>query len=220
MAIYDLSNIDKNFSTHFKILRSFYELSVREMAELLNYKSPSNINYFENIPLSNRPSYQVLIYLQQLYGISVDWLFGIHSLPFTEKTLKAAENTLTVRLNSLSLNFTDKKFAIEQRLQKLLSDLTDTNTFVQFTLNDRFVLLFLINFLNNKLCKAYSEIEIDQKEKYSKFTVIDNNKIIIRKHPEFIPLLELFHQEKNTTHNTTILEPHWDFISFSEQLPK
>lgn len=211
MAIYDLSNIDESFSAHFKTLRLFFLLANREMAELLNYKSPSNIVYFEHIPMTNRPSYQALVYLQQLYGISIDWLFGIQSLPFTEETLKAAESTLNVRLNSLSLDFQDEKFSVEQKLQNLLFNLSNPNIFPNFVLNDQFVLLFLINFLNNELCKAFTEIEINRKEKYSKFKVLENEKVIIRNHHEFIPMLELFQREKEIFHKTTILDPSWGF---------
>lgn len=217
MAIYDLTEADKKFSANFKTLRTFFHLTNREMAELLNYKSPSNINYFEKIPLTNRPSYQILVCIQELYGISIDWLFGLQTIPFTDETLTIAEKSLKKRLNSLSLDFTNKKFTTEQKLQNLLLDLITTNAFIHYVLSDRFVLLFLINYLDNELCKSYTEITINREEKYHRFKILENQKVEIRKHPEFIQMLELFHQETETIHTSSILDPKWNFTTNTQE---
>ena len=214
MAMYDASLVDQQFSTNFRLLRSFYSLTTRDLAGLLHYKSPSNIAYFEKLPLSNRPSYQVLVSLQQLYGISFDWLLGCSFAPFTEDTLKVAESMLESRLNSLSLDFTDEKFKVEQKLQGLLLDFLSSNYFSQFTLNDQFVCLFLINFLDEGLCKAYAAIEVNREKTYSKFRVVRDGKVIITKYPDFIPMLELFCKEKNRDHNTSVLGQCWDFMTY------
>ena len=217
MAVYKMDSADKNFSAHFRDIQSFYGMTTRDMASLLNYKSASNIHYFTKIPMTNRPSYQALVNLQQLSGISLDWLFGLSPIPFAEETLEVAEKFLEERLNSLSLDFTDKKFSVEQKLQSLIFDLLSTNACKQFTLNDRFVLLFLINFLDNELCKAYAAIEVNREEKYNKFKVMENQKIVIRKYPGVISTLELFHEEMGKKHTASILSKDWDFNAFIQR---
>lgn len=208
MATFDLSAVEEHFSFRFRVLRSFYGLTTRDMGDLLNYKSSSAIPSLEKVPLTNRPSMQALINLQQHFGISLDWLFGLSSIPFTEETLQQAEEALADRLHSLFLDFTRNKFSVEQKLQALLRDLLSCDSFSCFTLNDRFVLLFLLTFLDEELCKAKKET------RYHNFIVLDNQKIMMSKYPSFIPTLELFHQEMGNPHSTSMLDTYWDFNAF------
>jgi transcriptional regulator with XRE-family HTH domain len=75
-----------------RLLRETYALPVSEMSWLLGLKSKGSIYQMEKgIAL---PSFAVMERLVCCFGVSIDWLLGLSSIPYTETTMLAAEQSL------------------------------------------------------------------------------------------------------------------------------
>lgn len=160
---------EKNFIYKFKLLREFYRFTVRDLATLLNYKNSSSITNFERAPMLKKPSFQTVIRIQQLYGISVDWLFGLSRTPYTEESVKQAE---IEQQNRFSLNYDDIT-KNSQTLEATISFLK-VNLFPNYLiwqrldLNDRFVLLAILYYIE-------SQKYIDSKMNYRSIDLVKLN---------------------------------------------
>lgn len=158
MPDYIFDHSEYNFSKRFKALRDFYKLSSRDMAALLNYKSPSNISYFEKYPMSNKPSYQALISIQQLFGISIDWMLGISNEPYNNESLTCAEteqdNRFIVEVDEIAQNPDTPESIIRSLKNGVFPRLVIQR---KLLLQDRFTLIFLLNYLSFSLTQYYIE---------------------------------------------------------------
>lgn len=194
MAEYSTKTSELSFSKKFKALREFYNLSYRDMAGLLNYKSSGNIAYFEKVPMTNKPSYQILISLAQIYGISIDWMIGLSDVPYTEATVKAAEIEQASRfvVNPEVINQNAKS------LESIISFLKDSlfpNAIItqRLQLADRFILLFLVNYLAGYVERYYVNHEgwKDSKNQQNLKNLIGLDPKMkakqIKKHPDYLP---------------------------------
>lgn len=88
----DLGKIDEilqnSFSERVRMLRLLYDLTLKEEAELLGLKSGGNITAMESG--KTKPSYDTMVKIQALYGVSVDWLMGYSDRPYNSITIEIA----------------------------------------------------------------------------------------------------------------------------------
>lgn len=78
----------KIFAERIKLLRTSHNLSMSELAELLNLKTSAGINEFE--AGRSKPSLETAINISILFGTSLEWLTGMASVPYTEASIAAA----------------------------------------------------------------------------------------------------------------------------------
>ena len=78
----------KIFAERIKLLRTSHNLSMSELAELLNLKTSGGINEFE--AGRSKPSLETAINISILFGTSLEWLTGMASVPYTEASISAA----------------------------------------------------------------------------------------------------------------------------------
>lgn len=157
MPEYTFDHSDLNFSDKFKALRNFYGLSAREMAALLNYKSSGNIAFFEKYPMTNKPTFQLLISMNQLFGVSIDWMLGIGEKPYTEENIRQAEIAQDERfVVAASAVIAEDSDAPENIMYGIKTGFFP-RIIIQgkLELRDRFILLFLLNYISYALDQYY-----------------------------------------------------------------
>lgn len=80
--------LQNSFSQKIRMLRQLYYLTLKEEAELLGLKSGGNITAMESG--KTKPSYDTMIKIQALYGISIDWIMGFSDMPYNSITIEIA----------------------------------------------------------------------------------------------------------------------------------
>ncbi len=156
MADYFFDHSEYSFSNKFKTIRSFYELPAREMAALLNYKSSANIAYFEKCPMTNKPTFQLLISINQLFGLSIDWLLGLSEIPYTEESVRQAEIAQDERLIVDPLVIPADSDAPENIMSSIKEGIFPRKVIQEkLVLRDRFTLIFLLNYISYALEQYY-----------------------------------------------------------------
>ena len=216
MATYDLAAAEERFAWRMKVIRSFYGLTMQEMANLLGYRGAANINFMENYPLKNRPKFHFLVKLQQLFGISLDWLIGDNELPYTNVSIDTANRKLRDRLESLDLSFIPVRYPREATLQLLMKDMLENDDYTAISYEDQAVMTFLMQYFDYKLCQYYKDIE-EGKQPESFLVLNDKNEITDRKHPEYISLLNQIHKSLGTTRDTSVLDDRWDLAIYGDR---
>ena len=83
-----IMNNFKIFAERLKLLRTSHNLSMSELAELLNLKTSAGVNEFE--AGRSKPSLETAINISILFGTSLEWLTGMASVPYTEASIAAA----------------------------------------------------------------------------------------------------------------------------------
>lgn len=244
MPEYLTESSELSFSHKFKALRSFYHLSTRDMAALLNYKSPANIAYFEKSPMTNKPSYQTFINLQQIYGISIDWMLGLNNTPYTVETVKQAEIQQMNRFILDPLEVKKNPESPESTVSFLKTDLFPNDViWKKLQLRDRFTLLLILNFLSVYIFQYYIDHHggILAKKVHGLKDMLGLNPSVkpqpIKKHAEYsqafldlynavksplgipyslYPALVLPGQDKMERLDHPVLDERWDFIKYLE----
>lgn len=92
------------FPKKFTILRNSHNLGIRDVASILNTKSPSNISSWEQYRLI--PSLDVLCDVLTLFAVSADWLLGYTDEPYNEKVILTIERSLfteTIENNGVNI---------------------------------------------------------------------------------------------------------------------
>lgn len=79
-----------------KFLRTSYNLSQTKFAKLLNF-SLKQINHLEN-DRRNLTLEQALL-INQIFGVSIDWILGISDTPLTKESVEFAEDRLFKIMN-------------------------------------------------------------------------------------------------------------------------
>lgn len=87
------------FSTNFKILRETYGLTLKGTANFLGLKSTGSIADWESQRIL--PSLDMLSNITDFFAVSADWLMGRSSIPYTEETVKYAEDALIAAFNQI-----------------------------------------------------------------------------------------------------------------------
>lgn len=80
--------LQNSFSQKIRMLRQLYCLTLKEEAELLGLKSGGNITAMES--RKTKPSYDTMVKIQALYGISIDWIMGFSDMPYNSITIEIA----------------------------------------------------------------------------------------------------------------------------------
>ena len=80
------------FKFRAKELRTIHNLSMNEMAEILEMRGGTGINQFEGG--HSKPSMDMLIDYALCFGVSADWLLGLSNEPYTEESIKAAKENI------------------------------------------------------------------------------------------------------------------------------
>lgn len=80
--------LQNSFSQKIRMLRQLYCLTLKEEAELLGLKSGGNITAMESG--KTKPSYDTMVKIQALYGISIDWIMGFSDIPYNSITIEIA----------------------------------------------------------------------------------------------------------------------------------
>ncbi len=80
--------LQNSFSKKIRMLRQLYDLTLKEEAELLGLKSGGNITAMESG--KTKPSYETMVKIQALYGISIDWIMGYSDMPYNSITIEIA----------------------------------------------------------------------------------------------------------------------------------
>lgn len=80
--------LQNSFSQKIRMLRQLYCLTLKEEAELLGLKSGGNITAMESG--KTKPSYDTMVKIQALYGISIDWIMGFSDMPYNSITIEIA----------------------------------------------------------------------------------------------------------------------------------
>lgn len=239
MPEYSYEFSDYNFSKKMYLLRNFYQLSFRELSSLLNYKSKGNLTFFEKFPMQNKPSYQALINLQQVFGISIDWMLGYSKFPYTNETIQCAEaqqaDRFIIKTSTFDMLDVSPKNIVHSfdRPEYIIDSLKRTvfpNIVIQrkLCLADRFVLLFLLNFLSYYMIKFYVE-HYNSKilQQLNHLLQVVNGEITLKsetitRHPDYLPAFSklenaLFPQngeEQANTLNQSVLDERWDFLKY------
>ncbi|MBR2039625.1 MAG: helix-turn-helix transcriptional regulator [Phascolarctobacterium sp.] len=92
------------FSEKFSVLRKSHNLGVRDIALILNIKSPVNISFWEKG--SHIPSLDVFGDIVTLFAVSPAWLLGYTDEPYNEKVISTIEDELfseTVENNGVKI---------------------------------------------------------------------------------------------------------------------
>lgn len=200
MPDYTFDHADLNFSCKFKAVRSFHQLTTRELAALLNYKSASNIAFLEKYPMSSKPTFQLLVSMNQLFGLSIDWLLGLSEIPYTEESVRQAEIAQDERLIVDSLVIPADSDAPENIMSSIKEGIFPRKVIQEkLVLRDRFTLIFLLNYISYALEQYYvqnhsgilkkklqglAEI-LGFKNSSSLMTNPDGVTNTLKKHPEF-----------------------------------
>ena len=111
-------NCKISFAERLKLLRISKNLSTRQLANLLNIKSASNIPHWEKQRLV--PSFEKLNDVMNLFGISADWLYGYSDKPYNKKLIAMKETELLSYLELLPLP-TSLISAYKDKREKLLN---------------------------------------------------------------------------------------------------
>lgn len=90
------------FSKRLKLLRVSHDLSMSEMAELLFLKTSAAINEFESG--RSKPTTETAINIATYFGVSLDWLFGLSGIPYTNDSVVAAEKAAFEREQKIDTN--------------------------------------------------------------------------------------------------------------------
>lgn len=80
--------LQNSFNKKIRMLRQLYDLTLKEEAELLSLKSGGNITAMESG--KTKPSYETMVKIQALYGISIDWIMGYSDIPYNSITIEIA----------------------------------------------------------------------------------------------------------------------------------
>lgn len=82
----------ERFGDKIKALRKNHDVTLSEMAMLINLKSKGSLSTLENA--KNPPSYETLINIADVFAVKVDWLIGRSSQPYDEEIIFKLENQI------------------------------------------------------------------------------------------------------------------------------
>lgn len=213
----DTDFVERSFSEKVKAIRLFYCLTFRETAKLLHYKSPANISFMEKVPMVNKPSFSLLIAMQQLYGLSLDWLMGMDAAPFTKASLESAESGLEDKLTGLSLDFPMNQFPTVSLLQQVMKEIVRDRQYCHLCDADRFVLLFLLQYLDWIFHEIYDGYHEGKKMK-DYFYIDSTQELRLKKHREYIPALFQLKEGLKEKQVGSVLCASWNFLSYAHRL--
>jgi len=82
------------FKERLKHLQTTYHLSLSELGECIGVQKTAVALYESG---KNMPSFETLINIANLFGVTIDWLVGRSDIPYTEDSVKASENFMAER---------------------------------------------------------------------------------------------------------------------------
>ena len=166
--------LQNSFSKRIRILRQLYFLTLKEEAELLGLKSGGNITAMESG--KTKPSYDTMVKIQALYGISIDWIMGFSDMPYNSITIEIALEQIRKKVIKMI-----KEGTIYPDFIVTLEDYY--HTIDKLTIENRFNLILLQNYIIH-----------DQKIGYenNKRLKTMNNKVMLTlgKHKEYYENLD------------------------------
>lgn len=166
--------LQNSFSQKIRMLRQLYCLTLKEEAELLGLKSGGNITAMESG--KTKPSYDTMVKIQALYGISIDWIMGFSDMPYNSITIEIALEQIRKKVIKMI-----KEGTIYPDFIVTLEDYY--HTIDKLTIENRFNLILLQNYIIH-----------DQKIGYenNKRLKTMNNKVMLTlgKHKEYYENLD------------------------------
>ncbi len=78
------------FSKNIFVLRKTYLFTLEEFAVLIGLKGRGSLGTLENA--KNPPSFDTLLNIADVFGVSIDWLVGNSNIPYTHHSVKNAED--------------------------------------------------------------------------------------------------------------------------------
>lgn len=166
--------LQNSFSKKIRMLRQLYCLTLKEEAELLGLKSGGNITAMESG--KTKPSYDTMVKIQALYGISIDWIMGFSDMPYNSITIEIALEQIRKKVIKMI-----KEGTIYPDFIVTLEDYY--HTIDKLTIENRFNLILLQNYIIH-----------DQKIGYenNKRLKTMNNKVMLTlgKHKEYYENLD------------------------------
>lgn len=128
------------FSERFKLLRLAYNLSGKDIVDILGIKSAALITFWENG--TNVPSLDLFNKLPMQFGVSPLWLLGYSSNIFDDEVLSLAEDRI---LNTADY-FDDKKVYLARNFQWITPEYLNVGQRrMVYSLSVRANLIFLFN---------------------------------------------------------------------------
>lgn len=91
-----------SFSKNISVIRKTYKFTLIEFASLINMKSKGSLSMLENA--KNPPSFETLLYVSDVFCVSLDWLVGYSCVPYTEDSVTKAEDKFFKNLFQLGNN--------------------------------------------------------------------------------------------------------------------
>ena len=81
-----------NFTKNIKLLRSSHYISMNDLATMLDFKNKGTIGQMETGKAL--PSYEKLVDISNLFAVSLDWLVGRTTEPYSEEIISHLEDSL------------------------------------------------------------------------------------------------------------------------------
>ena len=103
----------ERFGDKIKALRKNHDVTLSDMAMLINLKSKGSLSTLENA--KNPPSYETLINIADVFAVKVDWLIGRSSQPYDEEIIFKLENQIMNFRLSADAELRSKIYTLEIR---------------------------------------------------------------------------------------------------------
>lgn len=188
------------FAERLKEMNQIYGVSGGALGIIMEIQ-PSYIPAIENHRA--KASTKIILSTIKNLGVSIDWMIGISSVPYTEETVAAAEEYLSRKIKRLAQTNMDYEKYIVLKRGNMLSE------WRELTLDNRFNLLFLNQFMVSQII-----LKVEARTYRVKKKKADNRRVaIFKSYSMEVPLLpeEFIYLEKMRTVASNPEKPVWDF---------
>lgn len=195
----DEKNLTYIFAERFYQVQQLYEASAKELEGIIGLKA-SYITAVENH--RSGASIRMILSAAQTLGLSIDWLMDISPLPYTEETVKTAEELLAKKIKDLALKNPNYEKYLVIKSGNIVQE------WQALSLANRFNLLFLHQFMLGQIA-----LKLGSKQpKYNKNTIRNGRIALFRSYVMNVPLIgrveELIQTMKTVASNPEV--PVWD----------
>lgn len=188
------------FADRLKKINQIYGVSGGTLGVIMEIQ-PSYIPAIENHRA--KASTKIILSTIKNLGVSIDWMIGISSMPYTEETLAAAEEYLSKKIKRLAQkNMEYEKYIVLKRGDML-------SEWRELTLDNRFNLLFLNQYMLSQII-----LKVEARTYRVKKKKADNRRVaIFKSYSMEVPLLpeENIFLEKLRAVASNPEKPVWDF---------
>ena len=192
------------FADRLKKINQIYGVSGGTLGVIMEIQ-PSYIPAIENHRA--KASTKIILSTIKNLGVSIDWMIGISSLPYTEETVAAAEEYLSKKIKRLAQkNMEYEKYIVLKRGDML-------SEWRELTLDNRFNLLFLNQYMISQII-----LKVEARTYRVKKKKADNRRVaIFKSYSMEVPLLpeEFIYLEKMRTVASNPEKPVWDFMKLA-----